>query len=90
MLKSYHHLTQDQIMHFTVEPAYLKECEWRFNNGTPKQLLSDLKKLLREHYWVSAPYFLMFGWGARIRTWAWRDQNPLPYRLATPQYAQLK
>jgi transposase len=29
---------------------YLKECEWRFNNGTPKQLLSDLKKLLREHY----------------------------------------
>lgn len=27
------------------------------------------------------------GWGARIRTWAWRDQNPLPYRLATPQNA---
>ncbi len=25
------------------------------------------------------------GWGARIRTWAWRNQNPLPYRLATPQ-----
>ena len=26
------------------------------------------------------------GWGARIRTWVWRDQNPLPYRLATPQW----
>ena len=27
------------------------------------------------------------GWGARIRTWEWRNQNPLPYRLATPQQA---
>ena len=26
-----------------------------------------------------------FGWGARIRTWEWRNQNPLPYHLATPQ-----
>ncbi len=25
------------------------------------------------------------GWGARIRTQEWRDQNPLPYHLATPQ-----
>src|SRR5215470_5337768 len=25
------------------------------------------------------------GWGARNRTWEWRNQNPLPYRLATPQ-----
>ncbi len=25
-----------------------------------------------------------FGWGARIRTWEWRYQKPLPYRLATP------
>src|SRR4051794_28214544 len=25
-----------------------------------------------------------FGWGARIRTWEWRNQNPLPYHLATP------
>src|SRR6185437_7922531 len=24
------------------------------------------------------------GWGARIRTWEWRNQNPLPYLLATP------
>ena len=26
-----------------------------------------------------------FGWGDRIRTCACRDQNPVPYRLATPQ-----
>jgi hypothetical protein len=26
------------------------------------------------------------GWGARIRTWEWRYQKPLPYRLATPQH----
>ncbi len=29
------------------------------------------------------------GWGARIRTWEWRNQNPLPYRLATPQRPRL-
>jgi hypothetical protein len=27
------------------------------------------------------------GWGARIRTWEWWNQNPLPYHLATPQSA---
>lgn len=26
-----------------------------------------------------------FGWGGRIRTYGTRDQNPLPYHLATPQ-----
>ena len=26
------------------------------------------------------------GWGGRIRTYEWRDQNPLPYHLATPQH----
>ena len=28
------------------------------------------------------------GWGARIRTWEWRNQNPLPYHLATPHQAR--
>src|SRR5215813_4053076 len=27
------------------------------------------------------------GWGARTRTWEWRNQNPLPYHLATPHQA---
>jgi hypothetical protein len=29
------------------------------------------------------------GWGASTRTWEWRNQNPLPYHLATPQQAAL-
>ena len=27
----------------------------------------------------------MYGWGGRIRTYGTRDQNPMPYHLATPQ-----
>ena len=30
---------------------------------------------------------MVSGWGGRIRTSVWRNQNPLPYRLATPQRA---
>ena len=26
------------------------------------------------------------GWGGRIRTYDTRDQNPMPYHLATPQF----
>ena len=26
----------------------------------------------------------MCGWGGRIRTYGTRDQNPMPYHLATP------
>ena len=33
--------------HFNL---FLKEYEWRFNTGTPKELLIDLKKLLKELY----------------------------------------
>ena len=29
---------------------FLKECEWRFNEGSPKQLLEDLKIILKENY----------------------------------------
>ncbi|CEJ84690.1 hypothetical protein HYPGJ_20485 [Hyphomicrobium sp. GJ21] len=30
------------------------------------------------------------GWDARIRTWEWRNQNPLPYHLATSHHAVWK
>ena len=33
--------------HFNL---FLKECEWRFNIGNSKELLSDLKKTLKELY----------------------------------------
>jgi len=29
---------------------FLKECEWRFNLGSAKEQLNDLKKLLKEFY----------------------------------------
>ncbi|MGB0935579.1 MAG: IS1595 family transposase [Alphaproteobacteria bacterium] len=29
---------------------FLKECEWRFNIGSPKLLLEDLKKILKNNY----------------------------------------
>ena len=29
---------------------YLKECEWRFNTGPPKQLFKDLKNILKDYY----------------------------------------
>src|SRR3569833_3071778 len=32
-----------------------------------------------------ATYIQGNGWGARIRTWECWNQNPVPYRLATPQ-----
>ena len=34
---------------------------------------------------VQMPLRAGIGWGGRIRTYEWRDQNPLPYHLATPQ-----
>ncbi len=37
---------------------------------------------------MGAAYRQAVGWGARIRTWEWRNQNPLPYHLATPQHAR--
>src|SRR5262249_19417333 len=48
-------------------------CEWRGIAGissTGPQLTGETR---------------LPGWGARIRTWEWRNQNPLPYHLATPQ-----
>jgi transposase len=29
---------------------FLKECEWRFNEGSPKELLKDLKSTLKQYY----------------------------------------
>lgn len=29
---------------------FLKECEWRFNIGSPRLLLANLKNLLKEDY----------------------------------------
>jgi hypothetical protein len=45
---------------------------------------SQLKKAL---YFAGFSATQKVGWGGRDRTSVWRNQNPLPYRLATPQSA---
>ena len=55
--------------------------------------LETVRKIAKARHWRA---FLQFsevnsetprlpGWGGRIRTSAWGNQNPLPYHLATPQ-----
>lgn len=34
---------------------------------------------------LKSPSARLIGWGGRVRTSAWWNQNPLPYHLATPQ-----
>src|SRR5262249_17298858 len=51
----------------------------RFEIGTKSAVRTERSSLLDQR--------LRLGWGARIRTWEWRNQNPLPYHLATPQGA---
>src|SRR5690606_153181 len=55
-------------------------------------VLRELRtRVAREYHHAAVGHHLppsvtgVCGWGARIRTWEWRDQNPLPYHLATPQ-----
>ena len=53
------------------------------------------QKAARGSAWSDAPPLVrtsakmqgIHGWGGRIRTSGWRNQNPLPYHLATPQRA---
>jgi len=45
--------TRRHLQKFNGLPAssfhlFLKECEWRFNGGSPKELLSSLRKMLNE------------------------------------------
>src|SRR5271165_4454076 len=46
------------------------------------EMVGDSNSLLRD---INSFHRARIGWGGRIRTSVWRDQNPLPYRLATPQ-----
>ena len=41
-------------------------------------------------YHCSTPRWNLSGWGKRIRTSGWLDQNQLPYRLAIPQPVKRK
>jgi hypothetical protein len=68
------------------------DCQFGFRRPLPGGLQSprpqrpaDCGPLCRSSRSLRIPG--MRGWGGRIRTSVWRNQNPLPYRLATPQSA---
>jgi hypothetical protein len=50
-------------------------------------ILGNIVQILLD--WIHPLETIPAGWGARIRTWEWRNQNPLPYHLATPQYRRI-
>lgn|GEM_PF-3510239 len=54
--------------------------------SNPDQLFTSVRKIINSFIKKNSS---KNGWGARIRTQEWRDQNPLPYRLATPHQIQL-
>src|SRR5262249_49171815 len=54
--------------------------------GTSLRVEFCANRLFRHRKVTAAPTKKKVGWGGRIRTSEWRDQNPLPYHLATPQY----
>ena len=49
------------------------------------KLSNCCKKRCQRHNDMDAKSNRSIGWGGRDRTSEWRNQNPLPYRLATPQ-----
>jgi hypothetical protein len=53
--------------------------------GTPRQPPQPFSALSGSSDPKTCAPRVWLGWGARIRTWEWRNQNPLPYHLATPQ-----
>src|SRR5207248_5109652 len=54
-------------------------------SGNNFQMRSNAPARTKPFRWLIQK--LGIGWGGRDRTSEWRNQNPLPYRLATPQQA---
>ena len=51
---------------------------------TARRTISDAQAGCFDHCVGKKPETGLAGWGGRIRTSVWRNQNPLPYHLATP------
>ena len=71
-------------------PRSLIPCGQPKLSSTPSAPVSSTSGRIVRHSLCAAPPLSakqggLVGWGARIRTWEWRNQNPLPYHLATPQ-----
>jgi hypothetical protein len=71
-----------------IEHPGENESSTEFQNGGVESISKCGQKFGREQSRFYKEFnALSSGWGARIRTWEWRNQNPLPYHLATPQRA---
>ena len=59
--------------------------EQRFSAGLKRHPISRVNMLVGyEHIMLGNSPAFRTGWGGRVRTSEWRNQNPLPYHLATP------
>ena len=58
--------------------------EYRLMVGNKIQYFSEIKKIYCIPLKVFVIFYSLAGWGGRDRTFVSRDQNPLPYHLATP------
>jgi hypothetical protein len=58
------------IWSLETDRQFAKACHWRAFLALPRAKSQSAG---------------LVGWGGRIRTSAWWNQNPLPYHLATPQ-----
>ena len=68
--------------HFRPQGTRIRLSLVSGRNLTP-QYPTECGRLRERGFWSAIPG--MRGWGGRIRTSVWRNQNPLPYHLATPQ-----
>ena len=64
-----------------------KQNRHGFPNDGANSLPNAPKWLLKPRQLCQQNQCFEYGWGGRDRTSEWRNQNPLPYRLATPQQA---
>ena len=64
-----------------------KQNRHGFPNDGANSLPNAPKWLLKPRQLCQQNQCFEYGWGGRDRTSEWRNQNPLPYRLATPHQA---
>ncbi len=81
---------KNEIIYFELKPLfngiYQRVVLTEQNNDTnPKNDSSNSSDLNSKRRTLLFEKLNPNGWGSRIRTYGWRSQSPLPYRLAIPQ-----
>jgi hypothetical protein len=90
-----HLLAQGQVENQNTDTAPNTTVQQRGNESStefPNGGSNPFPKCAQKFGWEESYFSNEFsaltpGWGGRDRTSEWRNQNPLPYRLATPQQA---